>query len=176
MKNRTIIGIVCMILAIAVCFGVAPLLNRTPAQTIELVCEEPHLNAESIAAEDVFNNLDGSKQAISITIGNFAEGLSGKLKNGDIVSVIVTTDSQTTIPPELKYVRIITATSNSGNDAGEMEKDSEQLKTVTLLVNEKQATMLASAEVNDKLHLSLVYRGNAETAARFIDAQEAVFR
>ena len=41
------------------------------------------------AAENAYlYNLDGSKQAISITIKTFANGLSGKLQSGDIVSVI----------------------------------------------------------------------------------------
>ena len=227
MKNRTIIGIVCMILAIAVCFGVAPLINRAASATVDVVCaaaDIPHgkqitaddvkietvgaynlspkaikdknqivgkyaacdlkadvilldtnINTEATGADDVFKSLDGSKQAISISISNFAGGLSGKLRNGDIVSIIVTHEGQTAIPPELKYVRVITATSSKGNDADNAE-DNEQLKTVTLLVNEKQATMLARSEVNGKLHLSLVYRGNAETAATFLEAQEAVFK
>ncbi len=35
------------------------------------------------------SNLDGKKQAVSITIKNFANGLSGKLKSGDIISLYV---------------------------------------------------------------------------------------
>lgn len=226
MKNRTIIGIACMLLAVAVCFGVAPLVNRAASQKIDIVCaaaDIPHgrmitendikivtvgahnlspkavrepaqiigsyaacdikedtilldtqITDNSIGAEDVFRTLDGSKQAISISIGHFAGGVSGKLKNGDIVSVIVTIEGETAIPPELKYVRVITTTSSKGNDADNTEEN-EQPSTVTLLVNEKQATLLARSEVNGKLHLSLVYRGNAETAAIFLEAQEQVF-
>ena len=33
-------------------------------------------------------HLDGKKQAISFSVKAFANGLSGKLKSGDIVSVI----------------------------------------------------------------------------------------
>ena len=44
----------------------------------EKVADEP-------AAENKYlYNLNGEKQAISITISSFAEGLSGKLKSGDI--------------------------------------------------------------------------------------------
>ena len=42
------------------------------------------------AAENAYlYNLDGTKQAISVTIKSFATGLSGKLESGDIVTVIV---------------------------------------------------------------------------------------
>jgi pilus assembly protein CpaB len=227
MKNRTIIGIVCMILAIAICFGVAPLLNRSASAKVDVVCAAAdipqgriiteddikieskgaynlspkairdkdqvigryaacdlkedamllvtNINNEANGAEDIFKSLDGAKQAISITLDGFAGGLSGKLRNGDIVSVIVTSDGMTSIPTELRYLRVITTTSSSGNDAGEMDRDGEKPTTVTLLVNEKQATLLARYEVSGKLHLTLIYRGNAEHAAKFLDAQEKVF-
>ena len=37
MKNRTIIGIVCMILAVAMTFAVAPLVNRLTSDTTTVV-------------------------------------------------------------------------------------------------------------------------------------------
>jgi pilus assembly protein CpaB len=77
--------------------------------------------SKSPAAENAYlYNLDGSKQAISITIKNFANGLSGKLQSGDIVSVIAPDykkQGSTVIPPELKYVEVISVTASSGYDA-----------------------------------------------------------
>ena len=59
------------------------------------------------AAENAYlYNLDGTKQAISVTIKSFAVGLSGKLESGDIVTVIVADyqgKGETAIPPELQY-------------------------------------------------------------------------
>lgn len=227
MKNRTILGIVCMLLAVAVCFGIAPLVNRAASAKVDVVCVavdvphgkvisgddvkivtigahnlspkvirdkgavigkyaacdlkadmmllDTHTTHESNDAADIFKSLDGSKQAISISISHFAGGLSGKLRNGDIVSIIVTNENQTSIPQELKYVRVITTTSPNGNDAGSQDGENEQPSTVTLLVNDKQATILANSEINGRIHLSLVYRGNMETAAQFLTAQENAF-
>ena len=229
MKNRTILGIACVLIAVSLCFGVAPLLNKAAAEMVDVVCaaadipqgrpiaesdikivpmgkrslsakavtdptqvvgkfaaydlkeDEILLNTKITAdqggAEDVFKSLDGSQQAMSITIGSFAGGLSGKLKNGDIVSVLSTMENRTETPPELKYVRVVTTTSASGNDAGEtnQEGETEQPSTVTLLVNEVQAKILAENEVNGKLHLSLVYRGDRETASKYLEAQDTVF-
>jgi len=216
-----------MLLAVAVCFGAAPLINRVSEQKVEVVkmaADVPQgriitendikivevgahnlspkaikdishvigmyaaadLKTDSIllttkitdeanGAEDVFRALDGSQKAISITIDSFAGGLSGKLRNGDIVSIITTRDNQTIIPPELKYVRVITATSSSGNDVIDMDDESEMPKTVTLLVNEAQATILARSEANGKLHIALVYRGDMNIAAKFLEVQEEFF-
>jgi len=127
MKSRTAIGVVCMLLAIAVCFGVAPLVNKGLAQKADVVCVAADLNqgrliteedvkivtvgaynlspkvikdksqvvgrfaasdlkedemlmeskvtGDADGAENVFKALDGSKQALSITIGSFAGGI-----------------------------------------------------------------------------------------------------
>ncbi len=130
-------------------------------------------------------SLNGTKQAISITISKFAEGLSGKLKSGDIVSVIVPDykgSGETVIPDELKYVEVIAVTAKSGNDANTDEtavkNDEEETKelpsTVTILVTPEQSELLAELEADYDMHLSLVYRGNRETAALFIEAQDRV--
>jgi len=139
--------------------------------------------ADEPAAENAYlYSLNGEKQAMSVTVKAFANGLSGKLQSGDIVSVIAPDyrkQGATVIPPELQYVEVIAVTANSGYDANTGEKedgDSERElpSTVTLLVTPEQSRVLAELEADGKLHLSLVYRGDADSAARFIAAQEAV--
>lgn len=126
-------------------------------------------------------HLNGEKQAISITIDKFARGLSGKLKSGDIVSVIAPDymgSRETVIPQELQYVEVIAVTAKSGYDAnlenGEDTEDKELPTTVTLLVRPEQAKILAQLEAEGNIHLSLVYRGATENAAKFIEAQDTI--
>lgn len=232
MKNRTILGIICIVLAIAIMFGVAPLVNVMTADKVEIVRfrrdvpQGTRITAEDVAvvevgktglqdnavkelktvvgkyaacdikagsnvlssyltdtadsADDVFRALDGSKQAMSITIGSFADGLSGKLKNGDIVSILVTQEKKTVIPAELTYVKVITTTTAEGTDKDKLSQNEdgtyELPKTVTLLVNPTQATLLAGYEASGEMHLSLVYRGDEEIATQFLQAQEKVFQ
>ena len=139
----------------------------------EKVAEEP-------AAENKYlYNLNGEKQAISITISSFAEGLSGKLKSGDIVSVIAPDylgSGETVIPAELKYVEVIAVTAKSGYDANtqEQEEEKELPSTVTVLVRPEQSRLLARLEAEGEIHLSLVYRGDSQKAAQFIEAQDLV--
>lgn len=127
--------------------------------------------------------LDGKKQAMSITIKDFAEGVSGKLKSGDVVSVIVPNfqkTGKTVIPTELKYVEVIAVTAKSGNDAnleGKRTEDDEENKkelpsTVTVLVTPLQSRILAMLEEGDEMHLSLVYRGGKANVKKFIDEQD----
>lgn len=230
-RNRTVIGVLCILLALIICFGVTPLFSRSASEKTEIVRvtkdikEGDEITAEMIqtvevgaynlpqnlmtdkkevigkyatadlaagdyilssklsavpAAENAYlYNLDGTKQAISVTIKSFAVGLSGKLESGDIVTVIVADyqgKGETVIPPELQYVEVISVTASSGYDAntGEVVDEKELPSTVTLLVTTEQAKVLAELEQDSELHLALVYRGTPENAAKFIAAQDAL--
>ncbi len=229
MKNRTIIGIICMVLAIAITFLVAPLVTKLGTDTVT-VCvvaqdlkqgiqiTEEHITtveakAESIpagavsdkallvgqftksnlyagdfyttakltadanTAADVFATLDGKQIAVSFTINSFAAGLSGKLENGDIISIFVTDPDTgvTTIPAALKYVRVVTTTTAGGIDKEgvvENEDGSYELpSTVTVLVTPEQARLLVEYEENAALQAGLVYRGDKENAQKYLDKQ-----
>ncbi len=230
-RNRTVIGVLCILLALIICFGVTPLFSRSASEKTEIVRvtkdikEGDEITAEMVqsvevgaynlpqnlmtdkkevvgkyatadlaagdyilssklsavpAAENAYlYNLDGKKQAISVTIKSFATGLSGKLESGDIVTVIVADyqgKGETVIPPELQYVEVISVTASSGYDAntGEVVDEKELPSTVTLLVTTEQAKVLAELEQDSELHLALVYRGTPENAAKFIAAQDAL--
>ena len=140
LKNRTVVGVICILLSLLICFGLTPLFNQSVSQKAEIVrvvqpvragdeITESMVQAVEVGGynlpEDVLRqkesavgkyatadlavgdyiissklsdapaaenaylySLDGSQQAISVSIKSFAEGLSGKLQSGDIVSVI----------------------------------------------------------------------------------------
>lgn len=232
-KNRTVIGVLCIILSLVICFAITPMFNRTISQKTEIVRVTKDIRigdeitndmvkavevggynmpegvarsveevvgryasadlmpgdyiirskvAEEPAAENAYlYNLNGEKQAISVSVKAFANGLSGKLMSGDIVSVIAPDyrkQGSTVTLPELQYVEVIAVTANSGYDANTGEQDGETEKelpgTVTLLVTPEQGRALAELEADGKLHLALVYRGAKEQAEQFIRAQEKV--
>lgn len=235
LKNRTVVGVVCILLSILICFGVTPLFNKSVSQKTEIVRVAREIKAgdeitadmvrtvevggyglpenvlrqidtvvgkyaaadlsvgdyilntklsDTPAADNAYlYNLDGTKQAMSVTIKSFANGLSGKLQSGDIVSVIAADYKKqgvTVIPPELNYVEVISVTASSGYDANTGEAPDENAderelpSTVTLLVGVEQSRALAELESEGKLHLSLVYRGAPENTAKFIETQDAV--
>ena len=234
MKNRTIIGIICIVLALVVTFAVAPLVNRMAESRVNIVRmtkdvvrghqisendvevvkvggynlpADVILKKENVVgrfattdlkagdyllpskltntsdkANDVFRTLDGTKQAISITIQTFAGGLSGKLQNGDIVQLVVYRNStaKTFIPGALTFVKVITTTTAEGADKDELTVNEdgtyELPSTVTLLVNQAQAKLLVEYENSGRIHADLVYRGDETTAQKFLDAQDDYFR
>lgn len=117
--------------------------------------------------------LDGTKLSMSITLKTFASGLSDKLIAGDIVSCIVTNETQTAIPSELTYVEVLATTTIEGYDKSSPEDEGTgNLETATLLVTPQQAKLLASYEKNADLHLALAYRGEESAAKAFLDIQD----
>ena len=169
LKNRTVVGVICILLSLLICFGLTPLFNQSVSQKAEIVRVVQPIRAgdeitesmvqivevggynlpedvlrqkesavgkyatadlavgdyiipsklsDAPAAENAYlYSLDGSQQAISVSIKSFAEGLSGKLQSGDIVSVIAPDykqQGQTVVPAELQYVEIISVTASSG--------------------------------------------------------------
>ena len=229
MKNRTVIGIICIILAVAVTFVVSPLVNKISDQKTEVIrftadvghgvkITDEHIELVEISnsalpdktikskdavvgkyatadlfkgdiateskvtdnantANDIMASLKGDKIAMSITINSFAGGLSGKLENGDIVSIYVTNkDEVTEVPASLKYVKVITTTTSGGideNDVIQNEDGSFELPTtITVLVTVEQAKILANYEENAVMHVALVYRGVDATSEKFLKVQD----
>lgn len=235
LKNRTILGIICIALALIICFAITPLFNASKSSTMKIIRIKndvkigQEISAKDIEAvevgaynmpsevlkksEDVVGKyatmemlkgeyilptkisdtpasenaylygLTGEKRAISITIPSFAGGLSGKLISGDIVSVIAVDykeQGKTLVPEELQYVEVIAVTDSKGNDDETVtvrpdgEEKTELPETLTLLVTPMQANILAELEAEGEIHISLVYRGTAENAQKFISAQESL--
>lgn len=225
-RNRTVIGVLCILLALIICFGVTPLFSRSASEKTEIVRvtkdikEGDEITAEMVqtvevgaynlpqnlmtdkkeivgkyatadlavgdyilssklstvpAAENAYlYNLDGKKQAISVTIKSFATGLSGKLESGDIVTVIVADyqgKGETAIPPELQYVEVISVTASSGYPENwqrhsyvaccgtsiqpvlQMLEQVPQLDTVLLCLDNDEAGHQASRRMREQLEM-----------------------
>ncbi|MFI3228397.1 MAG: Flp pilus assembly protein CpaB [Clostridia bacterium] len=235
LKNRTILGIVCIILSLIICFGITPIFNDSLSQKVDIVRVKTDISegtqitsnmletvevgaynlpnnvvlttdtvlgtyaiadfsvgdyilsnkvsTEIQAQNSYLYNLDGSKQAISVSISGFANGLSGKLESGDIVSIIAPDYNglgETVIPTELTYVEVISVTSDSGIDTntGEItaDDDIELPDTITLLVTAEQSKLLAKLESDGEIHVSLVYRGSSENCEQFLAIQDEILQ
>lgn len=239
LKNRTVIGIFCILLSLVICFVLTPMFNeemsrkesvirvvkdiksgekitekaietvevggynlpkdiiKSQSQTVGKYATKDMTKGDYVLKGKVSNSpaaensylysLDGEKQAMSVSVKSFANGLSGKLQSGDIVSVIAPDFRKlgtTEIPNELQYVEVIAVTATSGVDANTGEQSGDETKseeeekelpsTVTLLVGKEQSKVLAELESDGQLHLSLVYRGTKDNSLKFIEAQNNV--
>lgn len=232
MRNRTILGIVCIFLSLLITFGFSPLINRLlggdmtvirlsrdvrQGEEITADCTESvkvkkstvpsgvilnlkdikgkyalsdlyagdYLKKEKLSGtgnsvKEAFASLDGDKSAVSFTVKSLAAGLSGKITAGDIITLLITDkNGETKIPPELKYLKVITTTTGDGTDADKAKANENGVKptaaAVTVLCNSVQARLIAEYENSGNILVSLAYRGKAENANVFLEAQEKYF-
>lgn len=133
-----------------------------------------NLSDNILSASNQLEQLDGSRVAFSITIKDFSDGVSDKLMTGDIVSLFIDKDKQVSEPKELAYIEVLATTTDKGVDREDRAENTDNLKTVTLLVTPKQAQLLTGYEDDAKIHMALVYRGDHDTAQQFLDKQDEV--
>lgn len=232
LKNRTVLGLICIVLLLIICFGLTPLFNGAVKSQVEIVRMVKDVKQGGVITADIvatvkvggynlpdnimrqtgnvvgkyakcdmqsgdyilsgklsdaplaefayLQELDGTHEAISITIKSFAAGLSGKLEGGDIVSIIASDVGdfrETVAPPELRYVKVIAVTDGKGynkeyTDNSNTDDEKPLPSTVTLLVVPEQAIILAELEATGRIHCTLVYRGGKENSDKFLQMQD----
>lgn len=232
-RNRKFLGLISILAAALICFGLAPAVNQVSNSQIQIVRITKSIPENTVIAKDMItsvyvgrynlptnvikseknavgkyttealepgdyilntkisdksqspylSDLSGKEQAISISIKSFAAGLSGKLQSGDIIQLFVSKygDSKQTIaPPELRYVKLLAATTSNGTDTDNTKKnkgnddssDSDNMpSTLTLLASQSQAENLVGYEANGQLYATLVYRGDKKTAQQYLNIQ-----
>lgn len=133
------------------------------------------LSSTPVVAQTAYTELNQNNLAVSVTIKNFAAGLSAKLQPNDIVSFIAASSTEETVIPEpLQYVKVIAVTTSTATDydtTASVETEQTLPVSITLAVTPAQAELLADLELNANLHVALVSRGDAEKAAALLRAQ-----
>ena len=146
---------------------------------------EKKLSKNRLSEDKYLYGLDGTQQAISFTIKNFASGLSGKIETGDIISVIATVQDEngnekTYTPKELTYVKVLASTNSEGTDKIQGEKRSDDKQelpvTITVLANQKQAELIAKLEVTSSMHVSLAFRGTEKEGLDYLCKQNSMLK
>lgn len=52
-KNRTVIGVICILLALVICFGITPLFNQSISQKAEIVRVTKDIHAGELITKDM---------------------------------------------------------------------------------------------------------------------------
>lgn len=152
------------------------------------------LSTDYPSADPQLAGLPDGMVAISISLPDLAQSVSGKLRQGDIIQLFAVEDNNSftaVAPPELQYVEVLAATYVDGTDVQDKSaaqddqdqqngiasssQENDTLNTVTLLANEEQAACLAGLEHNATLHAALVVRGDEAAKKAALEAQKEYF-
>lgn len=234
-KNKTIIGLICVALSVAIILVVSPLIQRVTMETTKIVrvtnnitqgtkltkdntevveisgynmpnnlikkqsevvgkyatCDmksgdyfmKSKLTNSGDATDDVLRNLyKQGKQAFSFDVkDDFSSSLSGKIKQGDIIRLYHQDkkESNAYTPNECQFLYVITATTSKGVDTQDIKANDDGTKdlptTITVIVNDEQAKVLQKCK-NGENSFSLVYRGDTDTAKKYIEVQDQYFK
>lgn len=133
--------------------------------------------------------LPAGKMAMSITLPDLAQSVSGKLRSGDIIQLFAVQKDTAGAPDENSYealaitelqrVEVLAVTNSAARDvvSGEVPLDATDTErlivTVTIAVNEKQAQAVAGLEQLATLHAALVVRGDAAAKTAALALQES---
>lgn len=133
-------------------------------------------------------DLPRGKLAVSFST-TFSGGLSGKVAQGDIVSLLTmvgniqnpdgTVEVAAESSPALSYLKVLSATSADGEDTDGEKKDADGKLilpvTVTVMANTEQTKLIAGLEQQGTIQLALVTRGNEAYASELLAAQDDYF-
>lgn len=123
--------------------------------------------------------------AVAVSLNSVAAGLSAKVRAGDVVSIYGTPIEEEPkgnsffayAPEELEYVRVLAVSGENGIDITESNQYVEDKLntpiTITLLVNQTQAALLAGLEQKSRIHLALATREKEK--AEYLLQQQAEF-
>lgn len=143
----------------------------------------PKLSETTPFDDSYLYKLPEDKKAMSVTISSLAAGLSGKLRQGDIITLYANLDTKedkedytAILLPELTYLEVLAVTNADGYDITRAVEQSELedalSATVTVAVDDLQAAKLAGLEVNGKVYAALVTRGDKERAVQLLSVQD----
>lgn len=158
---------------------------RTDALVGDYVTSQ-RLSQEYPGDDPFLIDLPEGKMAISVSLPDLSQSVSGKLRAGDVVQIFASDANAETstaeAPLELQYVEVLAATYRDGQDVsdGEAAKttatgDDDTLSTVTLLVNAQQAAKIAGLEKQATMYAALVIRGNEARKVEALAAQDNYF-
>ena len=236
-KNRTLLGIISIAIAAAICFVITPIFNNIFDAKQEVVRAKstiiqgkqiteddievlevgsynlpeklatnkdqivglyatsniysgdyifPEKVSETIDnADSLLMNLKEGEMAMSISIQSLSSGVSGKLKQGDLIKIFTKADDEMISPKELQFVEILVPTDSAGkdfkntvnkseaNNSNQEESEDSTPKTIIIKVqNAFQAKALALSE-QETMHIAFVTRDEAEKN-KLLEQQKAI--
>lgn len=116
------------------------------------------------AANEKLDNIQAKGQKlITVTLPSIAAGVGNHIQTGDIISLICYIDNNVVVYDELKNLEVYSVENDNAKnleDTGSEDDDNDKIAaTMTLIVNDTQASKLVSAEYAGKLHAVFERRG-----------------
>lgn len=85
-KNRTVVGVICILLSLVICFGVTPLFNKSVSQKEQIIrVTQPILAGEEITA-DMVQAVEVGGYNLPENVIRLKENVVGKFATADLAA------------------------------------------------------------------------------------------
>lgn len=83
-KNRTVIGVICILLALVICFGITPLFNQSISQRSEIVRVTKDIHAGELITKDMVTTAEVGSYNLPSGILREKDNVVGKYAKADL--------------------------------------------------------------------------------------------
>ena len=83
-KNRTVIGVICILLALVICFGITPLFNQSISQRSEIVRVTKDIHAGELITKDMVATAEVGSYNLPSGLMTAKDNVVGKYAKADI--------------------------------------------------------------------------------------------
>ena len=83
-KNRTVIGVICILLALVICFGITPLFNRGISQKAEIVRVTKDIHAGELITKDMVTMAEVGSYNLPSGLMTVKDNVVGKYAKADL--------------------------------------------------------------------------------------------
>lgn len=118
--------------------------------------------------------LDNNHYAVTANVSSLAAGVAGKVRSGDVLTLLIYSDNDVFIDSYLNYVRVISVSNSEAADINDStESDRSRIPAViTFEATLEQAMYIAKYNNNNGIHYALAARADTDKAAQLLSIQE----
>ena len=81
-KNRTVIGVICILLALVICFGITPLFNQSISQKAEIVRVTKDIHAGELITKDMVTTAEVGSYNLPSGLMTARRQCGGQIRQG----------------------------------------------------------------------------------------------
>ena len=85
MKNRTVIGVICIVLSLIICFAVTPLFNKGMSQKVEIVRVTKEIKIGDYITRDMVRSVEVGGYNLPVDVVKSLDQVVGKFASADMV-------------------------------------------------------------------------------------------
>ena len=85
-KNRTVVGVICILLSLLICFGITPLFNKAVSQKTEIVRVTKEIKAGDEIAGDMVQTVEVGSYNLPANVYHDAASVVGKYAVTDLAA------------------------------------------------------------------------------------------